>query len=169
MDDTVVNKVEESGLITLDLETYYPEGVRAVIDLQDFLYEGVMLREKDFREKVKNHDWSSYRDKFVAVHCSADAIIPRWAFMVVVAALQPFAKKMVAGTPEKLDEILLREAIDAIPIEVFRDQRVMVKGCGKRSIPESAYVQITQLLLPVAQSVFYGEACSAVPVYKRKK
>ena len=166
--EEIKNKIDSSGLIQLDLQDYIPKGERVVIDLKDFLYEGVMLREKDFRDKIANTDWSKYQNKFVALTNTADAIIPLWAYMLLASALQPYAKILIRGNKSHLEGALLRVAIENINAEDFHDTRVIVKGCGKLPVPESAYMSITLKLQPVVKSLMFGEACSTVPVFKKK-
>jgi len=168
MSEEIKNKVDESGLIQLDLQDLIPKGERVVIDLKDFLYEGVMLREKDFRDKIAATDWSQYQDKFVALTNTADAIIPLWSYMLLSSALQPYVKVLIRGNKSHLEGALLRIAIESINAEDYRDARVIVKGCGKIPVPESAYMSITLKLQPVVKSLMFGEACSTVPVFKRK-
>lgn len=169
MEDLIVNKVAESGLITIDLADYYPDGETVLFDLKDHLFMGLILKEKDFREALKNTDWSIYKDKNVAITCSVDAIIPMWAYMLVATYLQPFAKDFGFGNREDLFHALFLKNLASLPVEDFKDAKVMVKGCGDKSIPETAYVEITRLLSPVVKSIMYGEACSTVPIYKSKK
>jgi len=167
MSETFVNKVAESGIITLNLEDYYPKNEVAVFDMKDHLFMELILKEKDFREKLKALDISVYQDKIVALTCSADAVIPMWAYMLVASALQPVAKEIVFGTEKETTEKILLQNIGTISTEEFADQRVVVKGCGELPISESAYVEITKLLRPVAKSIMYGEPCSTVPVFKK--
>lgn len=168
MTDTIVNKVANSGLITLNLEDYYPAGERCFFDLKDCLYEGLILREVDFRSFIKTHDWSRYNKQFVAIGCSADAIIPIWAYMLTSNALAPFAEKVVKGTPEQLESILFEAALTQIDFTQYEGQRIIIKGCSQKPVPENAYVRLTALLSPIAKSIMYGEACSTVPIYKKK-
>ncbi|MDX1955742.1 MAG: DUF2480 family protein [Chitinophagaceae bacterium] len=168
MAEELINKVAESGLVTLDLETYYPKGETMVFDLKDFLFMELILKEKDFREKLKSHDWEQYRDKFVAIVCSADAIIPVWAYMLVAAQLQPVAREVVLGDEKELHKKIFLDRIAAINADDYFDKRVVVKGCGELPIGEFAYLEITKKLRPVARSIMYGEPCSTVPVYKKK-
>jgi hypothetical protein len=168
MAEVFVNKVAESGIITLDLENYYPEGQVLVFDLKDYLFMGLILKEKDFREALKNMDWLPYQGKTVTVTCTADAIIPVWAYMLVSAYLQPVASQVLFGTEEQATNQLLLHNIAAIDASAFADQRVVIKGCGEKSIGEAAYLQITNQLRPVAKSIMYGEPCSTVPIFKRK-
>ncbi len=168
MAEELINKVAESGLVTLDLETYYPKGETMVFDLKDFLFMELILKEKDFREKLKSHDWEQYRDKFVAIVCSVDAIIPVWAYMLVAAQLQPVAREVVLGDENELHKKIFLDRIAAINADDYLDKRVVVKGCGELPIGEFAYLEITKKLRPVARSIMYGEPCSTVPVYKKK-
>ena len=163
----IINKVTESGLLQYDLEGLYTEGERVLFDLKGWLFEELILKEKDFREQVKNHDWSQYQNKLVALACTADAIVPTWAFMLVAVHLQPVAKYMILGDLQKLEESLFREAISKLDHESFRNQRVVIKGCGGK-VPVSAYVDFADFLRPLAKSILYGEPCSTVPVYKAK-
>lgn len=163
----ILNKVSESGLITIDPADFFPAGERAAFDIKPLLIEEVLLREKDFREFVKTNDWSVYHNKYVAVFCSADAIIPVWAYMLIAVALEPFARKVVFGSPEVMENVLFRESIKAINPEDFKDAKVVIKGCGDISVPPSAYMEIAALLKPHVKSIMYGEPCSTVPVYKR--
>lgn len=168
MSEVIVNKVAESGIITLDLEQYYPKADTAVFDLKDYLFMGLILKEKDFREALKTTDWSQFQDKNVAVTCTADAIIPVWAYMLVAANLQPVAAEVVFGTEAELKMQLLLKNISTIDSMPYTDQRVVIKGCGEIPIGEAAYLQITHQLRPVVKSIMYGEPCSTVPIYKKK-
>lgn len=169
IEEEIINKVASSGLITLDLEDYFPKGERVLYDLKQNLFMDLILREKDFREFIKLHDWSQYSGKNVAITCTEDVLIPTWAFMLLTTKLQPFANKIVFGDLKKLEEKLFEEALTQIDIENFRGEKVVVKGCSKGEVPTSAYVAITNLLMPVAQSIMFGEPCSTVPLYKKKK
>ena len=168
MENEVINKVSQSGLITIDLETFYPEGERVLFDIKDLLFQGLILREKDFREYIAKEDWNKYKDKYVAIVCSADAIIPTWAYMLLVTHLEPVTKRVVFGDLESLETILYNEILSKIKIEDYKDTRIVIKGCGDLPVPKSAYVEITRLLLPVVKSIMYGEPCSTVPLYKKK-
>lgn len=168
MENEIINRIAESGLVEINLEDYYPQGERVQLDIKDNLFQGLILREKDFREFVKNNDWSQYKDKFVAITCSADAIVPRWAYMLITASLQSFAKKIVFGDLKTLETVIFLDSIRKINPEEFRDKKVVIRGCGKLPVPESAYVEITRILSPVVKSIFYGEPCSTVPVMKKK-
>ena len=167
MNDPFINKVAESGLITLDPEQYYPKTETAVFDMKDYLFMGLILKEKDFREALKNMDWSAYKDKNVALTCSADAIIPVWAYMLVAASLQPVAKDIVMGDEKELHKTLFLKNISQINVQDFADKRVVVKGCGETPIADFVYMEITKLLRPVAKSIMYGEPCSTVPIFKK--
>ena len=168
MNDPIINKVAESGLITLDPSTYYPHGETAVFDMKDHLFMGMILKEKDFREALKNIDWSVYQNKNIALTCSADAIIPVWAWMLAAAYLQPVAKEIVMGDEKELQKSLFLKNISAIDINEFADKRVVIKGCGETPIGDYVYMEITKILRPVAKSIMYGEPCSTVPVFKKK-
>ena len=168
MNESFVNKVAESGLITIDLETYYPKGEVAVFDMKDYLFMQMILKEKDFREALKNLDWSVFSNKNVALTCTADAIIPVWAWMLVATYLQPVAKEIVMGDEKELHKTLFLKNLSAINVNEFTDKRVVIKGCGETPIADYVYMEITKLLRPVAKSIMYGEPCSTVPVYKKR-
>lgn len=165
----IINKVAQSGIITIDLEEFYPKGERILFDIKDQLFQGLILREKDFREFVKNEDWNKYSNKYVAITCTADAIVPTWAYMLLTIHLQPVAKKIVFGNLETLESILYNELLSKININEYKDARVVIKGCGTLPVPTAAYLELTRLLTPVAKSIMYGEACSTVPLYKKTK
>ena len=164
----IENKVDKSGLVSFDLNDIVPKGDRAIVDVKDFMFEGIMIREKDFREKIKTHDWSQYDNKFVGITCSEDAIIPLWVYMLLASSLHPFAKLVIRGNKSHLEGAILKRAIENIDAKNFENQRVIVKGCGGE-IPESAYIAITSILQPVVKSLMFGEACSTVPVFKNTK
>lgn len=166
--ENIVNKVANSGLITLNLEDYFPQGDRVVYDIKDNLFHGLMLREKDFREFIKEHDWAQYEGKYVAITCTSDAIVPTWAYMLLANKISPFAKEVVFGDAAHLESLLFHKAIQQINIQDYADQRVVVKGCANLEVPVSAYVELTNLLTPVVKSIMYGEPCSTVPIYKKK-
>ena len=168
MQETIVNKVAESGLITLDLEEYYPKEEIVVFDLKAHLFMGLILKEKDFRAALQNIDWSQYQSKNVALTCSADAIIPMWAYMLVASYLRPFANEIIFGNKETVISTLILKNLSKINGEEFTAKRIVVKGCGDVQIPESAYIEITNRLRPYAKSIMYGEPCSTVPIYKKK-
>ena len=168
MSDTIINKVAESGLITLDLEAYVPKEEIAVFDLKEFLFMGMILKEKDYRESLKKTDWEKYRNKHIAIRCSAEAIIPVWAYMLAISYLQPVAKEIVVGSEKETYKTIFLKNLTVINPEEFIDKRVVIKGCGKTPIDDFAYAEATRILLPVAKSIMYGEPCSTVPVYKKK-
>ncbi len=169
MEAEIINRVARSGLVTLDLEDYYHPGNRVVYDLKDNLFMGQILREKDFREFLKTHEWSQYAGKNVAVTCSEDAIVPTWAYMLLAVHLEPFANVVVFGSLNDLNEKLYFDAIARINPADYQDARVVVKGCSKVPVPTAAYVELTQVLRPVVSALMFGEPCSTVPVYKRAK
>jgi hypothetical protein len=169
MGETIINKVAESGLVTLDLEQYYPREEVVLFDLKGFLFMELILKEKDFREALKKWDWEIYRDKNVGVVCTADAIIPPWAYMLAASYLQPVAKDVVMGDKKEVNKIIFLKNIQRINVSEFTDQRIVIKGCGETPIEEFAYMEITKLLRPVAKTIMYGEPCSTVPIYKKKE
>ena len=166
--EAIINKVAESVLTTIDLEDYFPKQPVTVFDLQPFLFMGLILKEKDFREALKNHDWQAYQAQVVTVTCSADAIIPIWAYMLVATYLQPVATDVLFGTAQQAQQDLFLQKIRAIDVQHFADKRIVVKGCGDLPIGEAAYLEITKLLRPVVKSMMYGEPCSTVPIYKKR-
>ncbi len=166
--EEIVNKVANSALEVFDLEDYYPKGNRMQLDISQWLYEGFILRENDFRESLKNHDWSQYQDAYVAVHCSTDAIVPAWASILVTVHLTPFAKKVIDGNLADIDTALYQEILENLDYTIYKDKPLIIKGCSKKPVPMSAYVLAAQKLQPLAKSIMYGEACSAVPLYKRR-
>ena len=168
MNEPIVNKVSESGLVSLDLETYYPKDETAMFDLKDYLFMGMILKEKEFREALKNIDWEKYHDKNVAITCTADAIIPVWAYMLVASYLQPVAKEIVMGDEKELHKTIFLKNLSQINVAEFTGQRIVIKGCGETPIGDFAYMEITKLLQPVAKSIMYGEPCSTVPIFKKK-
>jgi hypothetical protein len=169
MSEEIINKVAQSGLIEFNLEDYYPKGERVLYDLKDQLFQGLILKEKDFREYVKNENWGKYKDQYVAIHCSADAIVPTWAYMLLATVLAKQAKKIVFGSLETMETVLFDEILSQIDTNPFADQRVVIKGCSHLPVPVSAYVELTRLLQPIAKSIMYGEPCSTVPLYKKSK
>ena len=169
MSDVFVNKVAASGIITLDLQQYMPASEVVTFDLKDHLFMGLILKEKDFREALKATDWNNFEGKSVAITCTADAIIPLWAYMLVTAYLQPVAAFVYAGTADELRKHLFLQNIAAINVDDLADQRVVVKGCGDAAIEAYAYTEITRRLRPVVKSIMYGEPCSTVPIYKKVK
>ncbi len=168
MPEEIINKVAKSKLVTFDLEDYYPKGERKVLDLKDWLYEGFILREREFRSFLTEHDWGQYSNTFVALNCSTDAIVPGWAYMLITTRLQPYAKKIVQGNLVDLETSIYQKIIDDLDVSVFQDKSVIIKGCSNKPVPPNAYLFLTQKLVSVANSVMYGEACSSVPLYKKK-
>ena len=168
MSEEIINKVANSGIIQLDLEEIAPLGERLVYDIKQNLFHEMILKEKDFREFIKSNDWSVYKDKYIALTCTADAIVPTWAYMLLAGALQPYAKKIVFGTLETLDTILWEEALHKIDPAQMKDARVVVKGCSTIPVPEAAFTALTNYLLPHVKSLMFGEPCSTVPVFKKK-
>lgn len=165
--EEIVNKVAASGLVTINLEEFYPVGDRVSIDLAEQLWQGLALREKDFRSWIQTHDWSQYEGKHVAVFCSVDAIIPAWAFMLVASALSDYAVTVVQGNRNELEEVLFRKVVDDLNLSAYHDKRCVVKGCSNLPVPQSAYTHLVVRLRPVVRSIMFGEPCSTVPVYKR--
>lgn len=165
--ETIVNKVAESSLLTIDLENFYPKETIAAFDLKEFLFMGLILKEKDYRTALQQLDWNVYQNKLVHITCTADAIIPVWAYMLAASYLQPVAKAIVFGDEKKLIETIMLQNIWSINTDEYIDKRVVIKGCGDIAIPEMAYVEITHKLRPVVKSIMYGEPCSTVPVFKK--
>lgn len=169
MAEEIINRVANSKLKTIDLEEMYPKGQRILFDIKDWLYEELILREKDFRAAVQHHDWEQYRSQYIAITCSSDAIIPSWAFMLVTTAVAPYAKKTVIGNLETLESAIFQEIISLEDFSEYQNVPVIIKGCSEKPIPESAYSFLIEKLLPIARSILFGEACSSVPLYKAKK
>ena len=169
MAEEIINKVASSKLITIDLEDYYPQGKRVVIDIKEWLFQELILKEKDFRLSVKEHNWSQYQNSYVALICSTDAIIPSWAYLLITTNLAPFTKKIIVGSLSELETAIFQDVISVLPIEEYKNKPIIIKGCSEKDIPETAYVQLVSKLIPVATSVMYGEACSTVPLFKSKK
>ena len=166
--EAIVNKVAESGIITMDLAPFIPKDEVAVFDLKPFLFREMILREKDYRAALQAHDWNQYEHKHIAITCSVDAIVPVWAYMLATTYLNPVAASVYFGTGEELTKLLIQNRINAIDVQEYADKRVVIKGCGDTPIPEAAYVAITQRLRAVVKSLMYGEPCSTVPIYKRR-
>ena len=169
MPEEIINRVTNSKLKTFDLEEIYPEGKRVLFDVKDWLFQEIVLKEKDFREYVKNHDWSQYKNCFVAVTCSINVIIPSWAFMLVASELSVFANKVVIGSLETLETSIYQELLSFLDYSDFIDVPVIIKGCSNKPIPDSAYAFLIAKLQPISRSIMFGEACSTVPLFKRKK
>ena len=166
MEKEIVNRVAQSPLVTIDLEEFYEPGERLLYDIKDLLYEGLILKEKDFRNHIKSHDWSMYANKHIAIFCSADAIIPTWAYMLLAAKLEPIASTLIFGNLNRLEETIFLRSLKTLNPKEFQGKKVVVKGCSKIEVPISIYVEVTRLLRPFASSIMYGEPCSTVPIYK---
>lgn len=164
----IVNRVAQSKLVTFDLEDLYPQGQRVVLDIKDWLYEGFILREKEFRKHLEEHDWSAYTDAYVALGCSTDAIVPGWAYMLVASKLNPYSKKAVIGRLEDLEMSLYQTLLEDLDVSNFKDKPVIIKGCSNKPVPENAYILAISKIQQVAKSVMYGEACSSVPLFRKK-
>jgi hypothetical protein len=169
MENEIINKVANSELVVFDLEDYYQNGNRAQIDISQWLFEGFILKEKEFREALKNHDWSQYQDCYVAINCATEAIIPAWASILVTVYVAPFAKKVISGTFETIETALYQENLSKIDYSIYQNKPIILKGCSKKPVPQSAYLLAIQYLQPFAKSIMYGEACSAVPLFKKIK
>jgi hypothetical protein len=165
----IINRVSNSSLIVFDLEEYYKPGERIVIDIKQQLYQGLILREKEFREFIKTHDWTQYKNKFVAITCSEEAIIPTWAYMLLTSSIEPYTNQIVFGTKEDLEKKIYFDALSQIDFSQFKDSKVVIKGCSKVDVPIAAYIEATRLLRPHASSIMFGEPCSTVPVYKKSR
>ena len=165
----IINKVANSALVTFDLEDFFEPGERILFDIKDQLYEGLILREKPFRDFIKGHDWTQYQNKFVAIVCSTEAIVPTWAYMLLAIALKPFAKRIVFGSLNDLEIENYRNALVKIDWSSFTDAKVVVKGCSKVEVPVAIYVDVADRLRPYASSIMFGEPCSTVPLFKKAK
>lgn len=168
MKDEIINRVANSKLITIDLEDYYPEGKRVLFDIKDWLFEGFVLREKDFRAQVSEYDWSQHQNNYIALTCSSDAIIPGWAFMLLSIQLEPYAKKVVIGSLDQLETSIYQDIINNLDVSDYKNKPIIVKGCSNKPVPQNAYIMLSNKLKPIAKSIMYGEACSSVPLYKNK-
>lgn len=167
--DEIINKVEKSGLITLDLEDFYPKEPRILFDLKDYLYEGLVLREKEFRENLSKLDWKMYENAYVSVICTSDAIVPSWSYLLIANYLTGVAKLISFGTLEDLERDIFTEIIDKMEVDSYKDKKIIIKGCSRKPVPQNAYLQLIQKLKPIASSLMFGEACSTVPIFKKKK
>ena len=168
MAEDIINRVANSKLKVLDLEDYYPAGSRILLDIKDWLLEGLVLRELDFRAQVASHNWEQYQNAYVALTCSTDAIVPSWAYMLITLELEPYAEKVNLGDLKQLETSIYQDIINDLDVSEFKDAPVIIKGCSKKPVPESAYVMISNKIRPIARSIMFGEACSSVPLYKRK-
>lgn len=168
MEEEIINRVANSVLQVFDLEDYYPEGERMGVDISGWLWEGFVLREKEFRDALKNHNWEQYSGKYIALFCSTDAIVPAWAYMLITTYLQPVAKKIVQGRVEEINIQLYQDIINSLDVTEYEGKPVIIKGCSRKPVPQEAYVMATQKLMPVAKSIMFGEACSSVPLFKKR-
>ncbi len=169
MAEEIINRVaNNNNLITIDLEDYYPKGERFLFDIREWLFEGLILREKEFRKQVSDHDWSKYKDKYIALTCSSDAIIPGWTYLLLASALIPYTKKVVVGSLEVLETVLYNEVIHNLSVSEYQNKFIIIKGCSNKPVPEGAYISLLHKLQPIAKSIMYGEACSSVPLFKKK-
>jgi hypothetical protein len=164
----IVNRVANSVLVTIDLEEYYPNGARILFDIKDWLHEGLVLREKEFRTLIDAHDWSIYKNQYIALHCTSDAIIPGWAYMLIRLQLSGIAKQVVVGNLETLETTLYQKIIANLELDYCTNKPVIIKGCSNKPVPQNAYLFLIDKLYPIAKSILYGEACSSVPLYKKK-
>ncbi len=169
MAEEIINRVAKSGIITFNLEDYYVDGERVSYDIKQNLWQEIALKEKDFREFIKTNDWSVYQDQLVAIHCSVDAIVPTWAYMLLSIALQPYAKQVHFGDLSTMNQVIFEEQLSKIDFSQYQDARIVIKGCGDKDVPESAYVTLTNKLLPFAKAIMYGEPCSTVPLFKKPR
>ena len=167
MSNEIINRLANSKLVTFDLEDFYPDGKRVLFDIKDWLLEGLVLREKDFREYVKNYNWSQHQNQYVALTCSTDAIVPAWAYMLLGVNLEPFVEKAVIGTLDDLETSIYQDIINKIDVDSFKNKPIIIKGCANKPVPVNAYTMLIKKLKPVAKSLMYGEACSSVPLFKR--
>jgi hypothetical protein len=167
MPNEIVNRVAKSSLKTINLEDLYPLGKRISIDIKPWLFNGFILKEKEFRTQLKNHDWNQYKNTYIALNCSSEAIIPSWAYMLIATYLTSFAKKTVVGSMQELENAIFQDIISNFTIDDYKNKPVIIKGCANKPIPETAYIQLIEKLQPIAKSIMFGEACSSVPLYKK--
>lgn len=168
MSGEIINRVSKSNLITIDLQDYYPKGKRTAIDIKKWLKEGLILIEKDFRKTLKNNNWSQFKDNHICIFCSSDAIVPVWAYMLIQTYLYGIARSVTFGTPETMESMLLSPIIESLDLKYCKDKPVVIKGCSEKKIPRDAYIKLIKKLQPIAKSIMYGEACSSVPLFKKK-
>ena len=168
MPDDIINRVANSKLVTINLEDYYPVGKRILFDIKDWLFEGFVLREKDFRKQIAEYDWSQFQDCYIALTCSTDAIIPAWAFMLLSIHLEPFSKKIIIGDLNILETSIYQDILNDLDVSEFKNKPIIIKGCSKKPVPQNAYIMLSNKLKPFAKSIMYGEACSSVPLFKNK-
>ena len=169
MKGEIVNRVANSRLVTIDLDSLYPKGDRKVLDISQWLFQGLIVREKEFRDQLKEHDWEQYKDSYVVLTCTTDAIIPGWAYLLITTYLQPYAKLIVQGTLADLDNLLMKQIINELDVSEYEGKPVIITGCSDNPIPETSYLLLLQKLMPVANNIMYGEACSSVPLYRNRK
>lgn len=167
-EEQIINRVAASALEVFDLEDYYPAGQRETIDIAQWLWQGLVVREKEFRESLKNHSWEQYAGKYIALHCSTDAIVPAWAYMLITTYLLPVAKKVIQGNLQQIDIVLYEDILNTLDYNSYTGKPVIIKGCSKKPVPQEAYIMAVQKLMPVAKSLMFGEACSSVPLYKKR-
>ena len=167
MNQPIVNRVAESKLITFDLQEFYPNGERVFFDISEWLEKGLVLKEKKFRDKAKGHAWGEFKGKYVAIDCSTDAIVPAWAPLLIASYLNSFAKEVVFGDLEMLENHIFKGIIDDLNLDLYRDKPIIIKGCSEKEIPENVFIQLLARFQKVAKSIFYGEACSSVPIWKK--
>jgi len=169
-DKPLVNRVAKSGIITINLEDYYPQGEIVVFDIKDYLFKGLILKEKDFRAALKEHDWTQYQDKHLVIQCSTDAIVPVWAYQLITVYAAPYAQTITEGSKDDFIKLYYYRTLQNLPLEDYTDKRIVIKGCSdKNPVPPAAYAEMARLLMPVAKKIMYGEPCSMVPLYKKKK
>ena len=168
MAEEIINRVANSKLVTIDLEDYYPQGERILFDIKDWLFEGLILKEKDFRNYVKLYSWGQYKDCYIALTCSSEAIIPSWAYLLITSQIAPFAKLVVVGNLVNLETSIYHDIISNMDVTTFKDKPVIIKGCSNKPIPDTAYTLLISRLIGVSKSIMYGEACSTVPIFKSK-
>jgi len=168
MEKEIINRVANSKIVTIDLEDYYPDGNRVLFDVKDWLFEGLALREKDFRQNLNTHNWERYKNCLVALTCSTDAIIPTWAYMLLATHLEPYATKVVKGNLDVLETSIYQNIINSLDVSKFVDKPIIIKGCSNKPVPTNAFIMLTNKLKPFVKSIMYGEACSSVPLFKRK-
>lgn len=168
MADDIINRVANSTLITINLEDYYPKGNRVLLDIKNWLFEGLVLREKDFRNQISEYNWEQYRDSYVSLTCSSDAIIPGWAYLLISIQLESIAKKTIIGNLEALETSIYQDVLNNLDVSEFTNKSIIIKGCSKKPVPENAYIMLASKLKPIAKSIMYGEACSSVPLFKKK-
>lgn len=169
MEDRIVNRVANSKLVTIDLDSLYPKGERIELDITPWLFQGLIVREKEFRTQLKEHDWNQYKNSYVILSCSSDAIVPGWAYLLITTYLQPFAKLITKGTKEDLNNLLLAQVINELDMKEYQDKPVIITGCSDNPIPETSYLLLLQKLMPIARNIMYGEACSSVPLFRASK